>query len=196
MWMCVLLCMCWLWVDTAGKGVSFGRFVWYPTIHSLFVLSAQWGNALGGVGIVGRVGKHRPPRVISFHLALSLALKKAHTHMDTVQKCIYCIFKETASPPCWHSHRCCHTLELESRRGGYGGERSKHREQEREGERESGDNVNSSAPNTVSWNPELSSEAHREQTKRSSFDRETSSDSAKAWNLATKHKLQMATRGI
>lgn len=36
----------------------------------------------------------------------------------------------------------------------------------------------------------------RVQTKRSSFDGETSSDSAKAWTLATKHRLQMATRGI
>lgn len=34
------------------------------------------------------------------------------------------------------------------------------------------------------------------QTKRCSFCREQSSDSAKAWNSATKHKLQMAKRGI
>lgn len=34
------------------------------------------------------------------------------------------------------------------------------------------------------------------QTKRSSFGQETSSDSAEAWNLATKPKLQRAKRGI
>ncbi len=99
------------------KRVSFGRCMRYPSIH-FFILSAQWGNALGGVGIVGRGGKHGPPRVISFHLALFPGLNTAdsHTHTSTQYKNAF-IFRENPSPSRWHPHRCCHTLELGSRMG-------------------------------------------------------------------------------
>lgn len=135
----VLLCMCRRWEDTTGKGVSFGRVI-SPHLQPFFAQSAQWRNALGGVGTVGRGGKRRPPRVISFHLALSFGLTRqapTYTHIHTVHNA--CIFTQNPSSSCWHPHRCCHTLELESRRGGRGGASDlKTREREREQESKRG----------------------------------------------------------
>lgn len=88
---------------------------------------------------MGRGGKCRPPRFISFHFALSLGpTQQAHTHMHTVHKCIYI-------------HRKSITVSLTSTwilsctgagiQNGRGRETSdlkteREREQEREGERE------------------------------------------------------------
>ena len=158
---------------------------------------------MGGVRIAGRVGKRRLATVISFHLNFSLSLaKQTPTHMHTVHKCIYIhrTFITFSLTTTWMLS--CTGAGIQKGRGN--GASDPKTESKRGSASKRGRGGERAGTMSTAWLPAQSAEIHssaqklreEKQTKRSSFGRETSSDSAKAWNSATKHKLQRAKKGI